>query len=96
MAVAPFPPAPARHQDYDLESESVDRVIDSFREGEGEASAAELVSKIDRLLDAHSSERDLRDLWVVRWGAAYDPCEGGQDLRDWLIAVRDRLSNRSL
>ncbi|WP_020145604.1 contact-dependent growth inhibition system immunity protein [Terracoccus sp. 273MFTsu3.1] len=51
------------HQDYDLDSGSVSLVIDSLRKGEGEASAAELVSEIDRLLASHQSDRNLRDLW---------------------------------
>lgn len=82
------------HQDYDLEAGSVSLVIDSFREGEGEASASELVSEIDHLLASHRSDRDLRDLWVVNWGASYDPVDGGHDMRDWLTAVRNQLSSR--
>lgn len=84
------------HQDYDLDSGSVSLVIDSFRKGEGEASAAELVSETDRLLASHQSDRNLRDLWVVEWGAAYDPHDAGHSMRDWLTQVRDRLSHEPL
>ncbi|WP_323101810.1 contact-dependent growth inhibition system immunity protein [Intrasporangium sp. YIM S08009] len=83
------------HQDYDLDSGSVSLVIDSFREGEGEASAAELVSEIDRLLASHQSDRDLRDLWSST-GAAYDPHDDGHNMREWLTRVRDRLSQGPL
>ena len=81
------------HQDYDLESPSVDSVIDLFREEESDASVAELLSEIDRLLVSRQSDRDLRELWVVNWGASYDPVDGGHDMRNWLTAVRERLSN---
>ncbi|WP_020145881.1 contact-dependent growth inhibition system immunity protein [Terracoccus sp. 273MFTsu3.1] len=80
------------HQDYDLESGSVDSVIDLFREEESEASVAELLSEIDRLLASRESDRALRELWVVNWGASFDPVDGGHDMRNWLTAVRDRLS----
>lgn len=81
------------HQDYDLESGSVDSVIDLFREEESDASAAELISEIERMLASRQSDRELRELWVVSWGASYDPVDGGHGMRNWLTAVRDRLSN---
>ena len=83
------------HQDYDLDSESPDSVVDAFREGEGDASAAELVSEIDRLLASRLAEREMLDLWVVAWGASYDPHDSGRDMRGWLTAVRNRQSNRA-
>lgn len=81
------------HQDYDLESESADSVIDSFIRDEGEESAAELVSEIDGLLASDLSERELHDLWVVTWGASYDPHDGRLDMRAWLTAIRKRASS---
>jgi hypothetical protein len=70
-------------------------VIDSFIEGEGAASATELVSEIEGLLDSHPTQREMLDLWVKVWGASYDPSDGGQDMRVWLAAVRDWLSNEA-
>jgi hypothetical protein len=81
------------HQDFDLDSGSPDSVIDSFIEGEGATSAAELVSEIDGLLDSDLTQSDMLDLWVNVWGASYDPSDGGQDMRVWLTEVRNRLSN---
>jgi hypothetical protein len=37
----------------------------------------------------------MLDLWVKVWGASYDPSDGGQDMRVWLAAVRDWLSNEA-
>jgi hypothetical protein len=79
------------HQDYELDSESPDAVIDLFVRGEGAASAAELAWEIDRLLNSPLTEREISDLWVSAWGASYDPRDGGQDLRIWVSAVRNRL-----
>jgi hypothetical protein len=79
------------HQDYELDSESPDAVIDLFVRGEGEAAAAELAAEIDRLLNSPLTDRDIFDLWVSAWGASYDPRDGGQDMRVWLTAVHDRL-----
>jgi hypothetical protein len=81
------------HHDYDLESESPGSVIDSFLNGEGEASAAELVSEIDRLLASPLSERQLLDVWIGAWGASYDPRDDEQHIRGWLTEVRNRLSH---
>ena len=83
------------HQDYDLEAESPDSVLDSFMGGEGEASAAELVSEIDALLVSHLNERELHDLWVVTWGASFDPHDSGLDMRAWFTEVRQRASRRT-
>lgn len=83
------------HQDFDLEWGTADSVIDAFMDGEGEASAAELMAEIDALLGSDLTERDLHDLWVVTWHASYDPRDGGQDIRGWLTAVRTRASSRA-
>ncbi len=82
------------HQDYDLDSGSPDSVIESFIQGEGEASAAELVAEIDHVLASGLTEREMLNLWVDAWGASYDPRDDGQDMRIWLTGVRNRLSTQ--
>lgn len=84
------------HQDYDLDEGSPQAVLDAFVSGEGQASVAELVSEIDRLLASPVSEPELYDLWIGGWHAFYSPRDDGHTMRGWLTEVRNRLSERAL
>jgi hypothetical protein len=84
------------HQDYDLDEGSPEAFLDAFMSGEGQASVAELVSEIDRLLASPVSEAELYDLWIGDWHASYSPRDDGQTMRGWLAQVRKRVSERAL
>ncbi|MDX6297845.1 MAG: hypothetical protein QOI51_1702 [Nocardioidaceae bacterium] len=75
-----------------MDSGSSASVIESFVQGEGEASVAESVAEIDGLLASDLTEREMLNLWVDAWGASYNPRDDGQDMRVWLTGVRKRLS----
>ena len=79
------------HQDYDLEFSSPDEVVAAYVEGEGLIAVRGLGIEIDRLLSAPVDEVGLADLWVKKFGAAFDPAAHGQTYGAWFAHVRDIL-----
>ncbi len=82
------------HQDWSLEHDSADAVVDSWREGEDAEYIARARDELDRLL-----ARDLDDAAlgaaVRALGSEYDPprdtARGDGGWRDWLVSVKQRL-----
>lgn len=82
------------HQDWSLEHDSADAVVDAWREGEDDEYIARAREELDRLL-----ARDLDDAAlgaaVRALGSEYDPTRDGSrsdgGWRDWLTSVQRRL-----
>lgn len=78
------------HQDWALEHDSADRVVEAWRDGEDAGYIARARDELDRLL-----ARDLDDAALgaaVRGlGSEYDPTRDGTGWRDWLVSVQRRL-----
>ena len=71
------------HQDYDLEAPTPLDVVESFRKGEPPGAIAELISDLKSILDSSMSEIEMRDLWVNKYGASYDPLTDAKSYRSW-------------
>lgn len=82
------------HQDWSLEHDSADAVVDAWRESEDAGYLANARQELDRLL-----ARDLDDAAlgaaVRHLGSEYDPTRdpsrGDGGWRDWLVSIQQRL-----
>lgn len=78
------------HQDWEMEHDGADAVIDAWREAEDDEYVARARDELDRLL-----ARDLDDpalgAAVRALGSEYDPTRDGSGWREWLTAVQRRL-----
>jgi cobalamin biosynthesis Mg chelatase CobN len=80
------------HQDYDLEAPTPLAVVRSFQRGEPPDVVAGLVSDLEEILSSHMSENDLRELWIRKYGASYDPRDDGKSYRDWFAEILRTLT----
>lgn len=78
------------HQDWMLDHDTADAVVDDYARGESEATVARLRDELDALLARDPDEAGLATLLRDN-GCEFDPTRDGIGYRDWLRAVRERL-----
>lgn len=81
------------HQDFDLEAATPLDVVRLFASGEPRASVDELKSDLESILDSTMTDREIRELWVVEYGASYDPLADGIGYRRWFCDILDILAS---
>ncbi len=78
------------HQDWMLDHDSPEAVVDDYVRSESEATVARLRDELDALLARAPEEAELSAL-LHDCGCEYDPARDGVGYRDWLRSVRERL-----
>ncbi len=78
------------HQDWMMEHDSAEAVVDAWREGESDEYIARARDELDRLLARDYDEAALGEE-VRRLGSEYDPTREGTAWRDWLTGIQRRL-----
>lgn len=78
------------HQDWSVEHDSADAVVDAWREGESDEYIARARDELDRLL-ARDLDDEALGAAVRTLGSEYDPTREGGGWRDWLTSVQRRL-----
>ena len=81
------------HQDFDLEAATPLDVVRLFASGEPSAAVDELKSDVKSVLDSSMTEREMRELWIVEYGASYDPLADGIEYRRWFADILDVLAS---
>ncbi|TWI06142.1 hypothetical protein IP90_00406 [Luteimonas cucumeris] len=79
------------HQDWAVEHDSPQAVVDYYLEGESERQVAQLRDEIARLLAQDLDEDTLASL-VQELGSEYDASQDGGTYRDWLRDIEERLA----
>lgn len=79
------------HQDFDLEAPTPLDVVRLFATTEPPAAVDELVSDIESILGSSMTEKEMRQLWIGEYGAAYDPLADGIEYRRWFANILDDL-----
>ena len=78
------------HQDWAVEHESAEAVVDAWREGESDEYIARARDELDRLLARDLDDQALAAA-VRALGSEYDPTGDGIGWRDWLVGIQRRL-----
>lgn len=81
------------HQDFDLEVATPMDVVRLFASGEPPAVVGELKSDVESVLQSSMNDRQMRELWVVEYGASYDPLADGIEYRRWFADILDVLAS---
>lgn len=80
------------HQDWMLDHDSADAVVDAWRESEGDEYIARARDELDRLLARDFDEAALGAA-VRGLGCEYDPTRDDTSWHDWLADIRQRLQS---
>lgn len=78
------------HQDYDLDAESPLALVEQYRDSEPPDDVAGLASEVEALL-RFADEQSLRETWIKRYRASYEPIRDGMSYREWFERVLDVL-----
>ena len=78
------------HQDWMLEHDSAEAVVDAWREGEDDEYIARARDELDRLLSRDFDDAALGAA-VRGLGSEYDPTRNGTGWGDWLAGIQRRL-----
>ncbi|HWK93605.1 MAG TPA: contact-dependent growth inhibition system immunity protein [Luteimicrobium sp.] len=81
------------HPDWDVEAGTPEGVLSNFVRDEPPEDVITLRRELGEVLAANPTEDELRDIWLRRCGAQWDPTlRGWRTYREWfdamLIAVR--------
>lgn len=79
------------HQDWSMDHDTAEEVVDYYRESESEQTVAGTREQLSALLAQGLDEDELAEK-VQNMGCEYDPtCDGG-NYRDWLASLAQYLS----
>ncbi|AOH35323.1 contact-dependent growth inhibition system immunity protein [Luteimonas sp. JM171] len=78
------------HQDWMMEHDTADAVVDAWRKGESDEYIARARDELDRLL-ARDFDEEALGAAVRGMGSEYDPTRDGTGWRDWLAGIQRRL-----
>lgn len=79
------------HQDWAMEHDTPEAVVDYYRSSEAPAQVAATRDELARLLDGGHDEDALAGA-LRAMGSEFDPRQGGGSVRDWLLATQARLA----
>lgn len=80
------------HQDWAVEHDTAQAVVDYYTEGESPQQVAQLRAELERLLEEDLDEDDLAQQ-VQALGSEYDPSADGGNYRDWLRGIAEQLAS---
>lgn len=80
------------HQDWAVEHDTPQAVVDYYTEGESQQQVAQLRAELERLLEQDLDEDDLAQQ-VQALGSEYDPGVDGGSYRDWLRGIAEQLAS---
>lgn len=79
------------HQDWMVDHETPDAVVDDYLGAESEATVSQLRSELGELL-AQGLEEDALAAQLRSFGCEYDPTRDGRSVRDWLQSIQVRIA----
>jgi hypothetical protein len=80
------------HQDFDLEASTPLGVVSLFVSGESSAVVQELASEIRSVLASSLTDTEIREIWINKYGASYDPMADGIEYRRWFAEILEILN----
>lgn len=78
------------HEDFTLESAEPLYMVTMFRHGEPPVVVDELLAAVQALLRS-ATEAQMREQWLTRSHASYDPSAHGMTYREWFERVLEVL-----
>jgi hypothetical protein len=81
------------NQDWDMEAPTWEGIVDIFLRDEPSSSTIQaIVVTLRELADSDQPEEIVADRLLREFGSFYDPRGSGVRIRDWLLAVAERLT----
>jgi hypothetical protein len=79
------------HQDWDLDAESPEQVLDNYRRKHTREERQALSQAITEYVQTFSDDKELDDDLFFKLDCSYDPTAHGLSTRDWLKSVAAQL-----